>query len=190
MPADVRDTGPRAADDVNQPSPQREPPAAIVTGGSVGIGRSICEHLLQAGYEVVSLSRRDIDIADPRLHSVSVDLADVEATRAAAADVCGRFRVTTVVHNAGVMRPALLPDVKVEDLHALTDIHLSAALILVQAALPAMTAARFGRIVLVGSRAALGLATRTAYSATKAGISGLARTWALELGPTGITVNV
>ncbi|HVL56751.1 MAG TPA: SDR family oxidoreductase, partial [Burkholderiaceae bacterium] len=125
-----------------------------------------------------------------RLHSVSVDLADVGATRAAAADVSARHRVTTVIHNAGVMRPALLPDVKVEDLHALTDIHLSAALILVQAALPAMTAQRFGRIVLVGSRAALGLATRTAYSATKAGMSGVARTWALELGPKGVTVNV
>ena len=65
----------------------------------------------------------------------------------------------------------------------------NAALVLVQAALPAMRAARFGRIVLISSRAVLGLATRTAYSATKAGLIGLARTWAQELGPDGITVN-
>jgi NAD(P)-dependent dehydrogenase (short-subunit alcohol dehydrogenase family) len=53
-----------------------------------------------------------------------------------------------------------------------------------------MRARRFGRIVLLSSRGALGLATRSAYSATKAGMIGLARTWALELAPEGITVNV
>jgi NAD(P)-dependent dehydrogenase (short-subunit alcohol dehydrogenase family) len=49
---------------------------------------------------------------------------------------------------------------------------------------------RFGRVVLLGSRGALGLATRTAYAATKAGMIGMARTWALELAADGITVNV
>ena len=60
----------------------------------------------------------------------------------------------------------------------------------VQANLPTMKRARFGRIVLVSSRAVLGLARRTVYSATKAGMLGMARTWALELGMHGITVNV
>src|SRR5579875_3499203 len=49
---------------------------------------------------------------------------------------------------------------------------------------------RFGRVVLISSRAALGLQTRTSYAATKAGLIGMARTWALELAPEGITVNV
>jgi len=53
-----------------------------------------------------------------------------------------------------------------------------------------MKQARFGRIVLISSRAVLGLAKRTAYAATKAGMLGLARTWALELAAYGITVNV
>jgi 3-oxoacyl-[acyl-carrier protein] reductase len=163
---------------------------AIVTGGSAGIGRSICQHLLDAGCGVVSMSRRATDIDHPALHSVEVDLGDVEATRAAAIDACARHAVTAVVHNAGAMRPALLADVQVGDLEALTALHLSAALVLVQAALPEMRRRRFGRIVLVSSRAALGLQTRTAYSATKAGMFGMARTWALELGPDGITVNV
>jgi NAD(P)-dependent dehydrogenase (short-subunit alcohol dehydrogenase family) len=95
-----------------------------------------------------------------------------------------------VIHNAGVIRPALLADVKLEDLDALVNLHLASAVVLVQACLPAMTAAGFGRIVLVSSRAVLGLPTRTAYSATKAGMLGMARTWALELAPQGITVNV
>jgi 3-oxoacyl-[acyl-carrier protein] reductase len=163
---------------------------AIVTGGSAGIGRSICQHMLDDGWTVLSMSRRATEIDHPKLHSIEVDLGDVAATRTAAAMACARHPVTAIVHNAGAMRAALLPDVAVEDLEALTALHLSAALVLVQAALPEMRRQRFGRIVLVSSRAALGLATRTAYAATKAGMLGMARTWALELGADGITSNV
>jgi 3-oxoacyl-[acyl-carrier protein] reductase len=61
---------------------------------------------------------------------------------------------------------------------------------LMQALLPRLRQQRFGRVVLMSSRGALGLATRSAYAATKAGMIGLARTWALELAAEGITVNV
>jgi 3-oxoacyl-[acyl-carrier protein] reductase len=115
---------------------------------------------------------------------------DRAATAQAAQEVARRFEPTTVVHNAGVIRAALLADVKLDDLDALVDLHLGCAILLVQATLPAMRAQRFGRIVLLSSRAAVGLATRTSYSATKAGMLGMARTWALELAPEGITVNV
>jgi len=94
------------------------------------------------------------------------------------------------VHNAGVIRPALLPDVNIDDLEVVTALHLGSAITLAQAVLPAMRAQQFGRIVLMSCRGALGLATRSAYAATKAGMIGLARTWALELGAEGITVNV
>jgi 3-oxoacyl-[acyl-carrier protein] reductase len=98
--------------------------------------------------------------------------------------------VTTLIHNAGVIRPALLPDVQLTDIDALVNLHWGAALQLVQACLPTMRERKFGRILLMSSRAALGAQTRTAYSATKSGMLGLARTWALELAPHGITVNV
>jgi NAD(P)-dependent dehydrogenase (short-subunit alcohol dehydrogenase family) len=163
---------------------------AVVTGGSAGIGKAICEDLLASGHDVVSLARRRCEIAHPRLHSLEVDLADRAATAEAVRELTRRFEVATVVHNAGVIRPALLPDMKLADLDALVDLHLGCAIQLVQAALPAMKQRRFGRVVLLSSRAALGLATRTAYSATKAGMLGMARTWALELAPDGITVNV
>ena len=163
---------------------------ALVTGTSTGIGKVICEHLLARGFEVVALARRPTDLSHPRLHSLSVDLADRAATAQAARELAQRFAITTVVHNAGIIRPALLADVQLADLDTLTELHLGSAITLVQAALPAMRAARFGRIVLLSSRGALGLATRSAYSATKAGLIGLARTWALELAPEGITVNV
>jgi NAD(P)-dependent dehydrogenase (short-subunit alcohol dehydrogenase family) len=163
---------------------------AIVTGGSAGIGKAVCERLLAEGHEVWSLADRPASMQHERLHSVRVDLSDVRSTRKIAEQICTAHAITTLVHNAGVIRPALLPEVKLEDVDALVRLHLSAAITLVQAALPAMQAERFGRIILVSSRAALGLATRTAYSATKSGMIGMARTWALELGPQGITVNV
>lgn len=163
---------------------------AAVTGGSAGIGKAICEDLLADGYEVVSLARRRCGIDHPKLHSIEVDLMDRAATAEAAAELARRFEVTTVVHNAGVIRPALLADVKLDDLDALVELHLGCAIQLVQAALPTMRAKRFGRVVLLSSRAAVGLQTRTSYSATKAGMLGMARTWALELAPEGITVNV
>ena len=165
-------------------------PVAVVTGGSAGIGRAIVQQMLGEGYEVFSLARRACDFAHPRLHSVEVDLADRAATAQAASDLAARRDVGTLVHNAGVIRAALLGDVRFDDFDALVNLHLGAALQLTQAFLPSMRERGFGRIVLLSSRAALGLATRTSYSATKSAMLGLARTWALELGPDGITVNV
>lgn len=167
-----------------------ERPVAIVTGGSAGIGATICRRLIDAGHEVVSLARRKPDWSSPALHAVEVDLTDADATKKAAASLARRFTIGIVVHNAGIIRPNLLPDVQQEDLDDLTQLHLGAAILLVQAALPGMREQRYGRIVLISSRAALGLPTRTVYSATKAGMIGMARTWALELAPSGITVNV
>jgi 3-oxoacyl-[acyl-carrier protein] reductase len=162
---------------------------AVVTGGSTGIGASICRALLDAGYTVVNLARRPAAIAHTHLHNLTLDLADRSATAQAAHEVSTRFPVTTLIHNAGVIRPALLEAVDLADLDYLNQLHLGAPIQLAQAFLPSMKAAGFGRIVLVGSRAALGLQTRTSYSATKSGMLGMTRTWALELGPLGITVN-
>lgn len=163
---------------------------AVVTGGSTGIGAEICRQMLDAGYEVVSLALGRPEQKHARLHAFEVDLMDAAATQQVAADVASRFIVTHLIHNAGVIRPALLPDVKASDLEALSQLHLGSALTLAQAVLPSMKQQKFGRIVLMSSRGALGLQTRTAYAATKAGMVGMARTWALELAADGITVNV
>lgn len=162
---------------------------ALVTGGSAGIGKSICEHFLDEGYIVLNLSRRGSETKRERLIDRPVDLADVDATKEAIAELSGQFEITTLVHNAGVIRPNLIEDVKLEDLDYLTNLHLSASILLTQGTLDAMKSAHFGRIVIIGSRAMLGLETRTSYSATKAAQIGLVRTWAMELGQHGITVN-
>jgi 3-oxoacyl-[acyl-carrier protein] reductase len=163
---------------------------AVVTGGSTGIGAEICRQMLDGGYDVISLARRKPDWTHARLHPQEIDLLDASAVEHAASEIAGKYAVTHLVHNAGVIRPAALADTKLEDVQALTQLHIGAAVALAQAFLPAMKAARFGRIVLMSSRGSLGLANRTAYGATKAGMIGLARSWALELAPLGITVNV
>jgi NAD(P)-dependent dehydrogenase (short-subunit alcohol dehydrogenase family) len=164
--------------------------AAIVTGASGGIGRAIAEALLESDHHVVSLDRRKPDWSHARLEPVLVDLFDPKATADAAKDIASRHAVSHVIHNAGIIRPNLIEQASAEDIAALSQLHLGAALTLVQAALPGMQQRHFGRIILIASRAALGAATRTAYSATKSGMFGMARTWALETASHGITVNV
>ncbi len=162
---------------------------ALVTGASSGIGAATGRAFVDAGYDVVCLSRGRFESNSPRVHNVEVDLCDAAATRQAALEVARRFPITTVVHNAGAIREKPLEEVTLDDLEALTRLHVAAAISLVQATLPGMKQRKFGRIVLVSTRAVLGLAKRTVYSATKAGLLGLTRTWALELGEHGITVN-
>ena len=162
---------------------------AVVTGGSVGIGAEICRHMLDAGYDVISLALHKPEWTHARLDAREIDLLDAGAVADAAGAIAAQRAVTHLVHNAGVIRPAPLSETKLEDLQALTQLHIGAAVTLAQAFLPGMKAAHFGRIVLMSSRGALGLANRTAYGATKAGVVGLVRSWALEFAPLGVTVN-
>ena len=163
---------------------------AIVTGASGGIGAAIARALLERGHRVISLALNKPDWSHPRLESYAIDLFDAQATEALAAEIARDHDVTHIVHNAGVIRPNPVEAAKASDIAALAQLHLGAALILLDASLPKMKERRFGRVVLISSRAALGATGRTAYSATKAGLIGMGRTWALELAPFGITVNM
>ena len=145
--------------------------------------------MLDENFIVLNLSRRTAAIKHERLIDHLVDLADVDATRTAIQELVGKYAITTLIHNAGVIRPNLLEDVEIDDLQYLTNLHLSASVVLAQGVLDAMKADKFGRIIIIGSRAMLGLETRTSYAATKAAQIGLVRTWAMELGQHGITVN-
>lgn len=163
---------------------------AVITGGNKGIGADLAARLLERDYTVISVARHAPERAHPRLHSVEADLLDPAATKAAAEAIAAAHEVTHLIHNAGLIWPNLLEEAEAEDIAGLAQLHLGSALTLLKPALPGMKARGFGRVLFNGSRAALGVPTRTAYSATKAGIVGMARTWALELAPHGITVNV
>lgn len=163
---------------------------AVVTGGSAGIGAAICSSLLEQGMEVISLARRSPDFSHPRLQTKCVDLLDRAQVRQTASELAAAYPVSHFVHNAGAILPNLVEQVREDDMDALSQLHLTSALTLTQAFLPSMKQNKHGRIILVSSRGALGLQTRTAYAATKAGMIGMGRTWALELAGFGITVNV
>lgn len=163
---------------------------AIITGANKGIGADLAARLLEQDYTVISVARHDPEVSHPNLHSVAADLLEPQAVQKAADDIAGRFEVTHLIHNAGLIWPALVEDAKPDDITGLAQLHLGSALTLLQASLPSMKEKGFGRVMFNASRAALGAPTRTAYSASKAGMIGMARTWALELAPHGITVNV
>lgn len=169
--------------------PGGAPMTALVTGGSGEIGGAICRRLLEEGAEVVSLARTAPGWKHPRLSAVTANLMDPEATGRVAAELAARHRFTHVIHNAAALRPDRLEETKLQDLEALVRLHLAAPLLLVQAALPAMRTAGFGRIVLVASQAALDRPGHGACAASIAGLLGMMRSWALELASLGITVN-
>lgn len=161
---------------------------ALVTGGSRNIGAAIARRLTEDGCRVVVL-----DIEEPQhddlVEFVRVDLSCLEEARAALVDISARYAITRLVNNAGIVRPRSVEETSIEDLEAVAAVNLRAPLLCLQAVLPAMKAARFGRVVSISSRVALGKELRTAYAASKAGLHGMTKTWALELGRFGITCN-
>lgn len=161
----------------------------LVTGGSQGIGRACVERLAADGYDVVNLDR----VAPGRLldgeRHVPVDLSDAPSVREVIASLTSKAPITRLVNNAGIVRPAPVEATTLDDLRAVMALNLEGPLLCLQALLPGMKAAGFGRVVNISSRAALGKELRSAYSASKGALHGLTRTLALELGRHGITVN-
>lgn len=161
----------------------------LVTGGSGGIGRAILRRAAQSGWRPLNLDIRAPDDMLPNEVFQACDFADAAAARAALAKIVAAHAPTRLVNNVGIVRPASLEQTQIEDLASVLDVNLRSAILAAQALLPAMREAGFGRIVNIASRAALGKELRTAYAASKAGLLGLTRTWALELAGLGITVN-
>lgn len=161
----------------------------LITGGSRGIGRGIAQRLAADGYRVLTIDREPPVSPVPGEDFVPADLSRPEVTRDALAALVGRHAITRLVNNVGAVRPASLEDTTPDDLAAVVSVNLRCAIQCTQAVLPAMKAAGTGRIVNISSRAALGKEMRTVYAATKAGLHGMTRTWALELAASGITVN-
>lgn len=161
----------------------------LVTGASRGIGRAIAERLISDGMHVINFDKAAPENIAEHETFVQVDVSDEKVLRATLADVTSKFKITRLVNNAGIVRPATIEKTTIADFQAVMNVNVAAAIICVQALLPTMKSAHFGRIVNIASRAALGKEERIAYATSKAGLLGLTRTLALELAADGITVN-
>ncbi|HEY8050618.1 MAG TPA: SDR family oxidoreductase [Ramlibacter sp.] len=160
---------------------------AVVSGTSSGIGRAIALELLANGWHVEGL-----DIAAPSVHATgfahrAVDLADGSAVDSIARECRG---ARAFVHAAGVLRTARAGELDPARGEAMWRLHVDAASRIANELLPAMVRSKSGRVVLIGSRVSRGSPGRSQYAATKAALVALARSWAMEVASSGVTVNV
>ena len=173
---------------------------AFVTGAARGIGAATAAAFAQAGARVALLDR-DPEPLGPVVEAIrgaggdafalTADVSDAAAVAVAVAEVVARWgRLDVLVNNAGIVRDATLADVRDEDWRTTLDVNLTGAMVCARAVVPHMRAAGFGRILSASSIVArAGNYGQTAYAATKAGIIGMTRVWARELGGKGITAN-
>lgn len=159
----------------------------LITGASKGIGRAVADRVAASGDIPVGLARSEP--ADFPGEFFEVDLADRAATADALERVLANGRIDAVVNNAGVALFGRIGSVELDDLFTTYDLNVRAAVQVVQAVLPGMLAAGWGRIVNVTSLTTLGVAERTPYAASKAALEACTRIWAGELAESGITVN-
>jgi 3-oxoacyl-[acyl-carrier protein] reductase len=174
---------------------------ALVTGASRGIGHASCLALARAGLAVAVGYRSDPEGAEEvvakataegvRALAVSIDVRDENSVDAGFKHIeqsLGPVRV--LVNNAGYTRDGLAVKYSTENWDATLDTNLRGAFLCSRRAIAAMLKARWGRIINVASAAALrGNAGQAAYSASKAGLVGMTKSLARELGGRGITVN-
>lgn len=157
---------------------------ALVTGASSGIGAAIVERLLRDGWRVTGISRRPVTFDHPAFDHLPLDLNEVDTIASAVAAIAP----TALVHAAGMLKVGSLGSLSHDDGAAMWRLHVDVAERLADALAPRLP--RGGRIIFIGSRTASGAAGRGQYAATKAALVALARSWASELAPRGITVNV
>ena len=164
---------------------------AFVSGGARGIGAAIVRSFAAAGARVV-IADLDVAAASELARETGAGVAglDVSDTTAVHAMMTqdGPFHI--VVNNAGIDQHAFFTDTSADDWARLIAVNLTSVLACTHAALPAMQAARFGRIINIGSVVgAMGNAGQANYAAAKAGLEGFSRALAREVGSRGITVN-
>jgi 3-oxoacyl-[acyl-carrier protein] reductase len=159
----------------------------LITGASKGIGRAVADRLAAGGHEPIGLARTAPTDFPGQFHEV--DLGDRAATAATLDKIVAAGRVDAVVNNVGLARFGRIGSIDLDELAITYDMNVRTAVQVVQAVLPGMVEARWGRIVNVTSLTTLGVAERTPYAGSKAALETDTRIWAGELASSGITVN-
>lgn len=173
---------------------------ALVTGASRGIGRACAKLLANSGYRVVLASRsldklqelaREIVEAGGQANAIEIDMESHESIANAMASAAKDFgRIDILINNAGITKDGLAVRMKPADWERVLATNLSGAFYAIQQVLPAMMRERWGRIVNVSSVVGeMGNAGQANYVASKAGLIGLTKSLAHEVGSRNITVN-
>ncbi|GAB3468200.1 3-oxoacyl-ACP reductase FabG [Actinophytocola sediminis] len=172
---------------------------AIVTGAARGIGAAIAKRLAKDGFAVGVIDLVEdtcastveaITAAGGKAIGVGANVTDAAAVTAAVARVADELGPPTVlVNNAGITRDNLLFKMTEDDWDAVLGVHLRGAFLVSREVQKHQTAQNYGRIVNLSSTSALGNRGQANYSAAKAGMQGLTKTLAIELGKFGVTVN-
>ncbi|WP_411077586.1 3-oxoacyl-ACP reductase FabG [Streptomyces sp. cmx-10-25] len=172
---------------------------AVVTGAAQGIGAATAHRLAEEGaaVAVVDLSAEraqgTVDAIEAKggtARAYGCDVADHEAVEAVFAQIAADFGTLHIlVNNAGVTRDGLFFKMPRNDWDTVLAVNLTSAYNCAQAAQKYMVGQRYGKIVSLSSRSALGNRGQANYAAAKAGVQGLTATLAIELGPYGINVN-
>ena len=172
---------------------------ALVTGAARGIGAATAVRLAEDGFDIAVLdlyadTGKDtvnaVQAVGRRAIAVGGDVADENSVAAAVERVAAELGAPTVlVNNAGVLHNSPLHRMELSDWQRLIDVHLTGAFLMSRAAQKYMVEDGWGRIVNLSSIAAVGDRSRVHYSSAKAGLQGMTKTLALELGKFGVTVN-
>ena len=172
---------------------------ALVTGGAQGIGAGVAQRLAAGGAKVGVLDlnveaanavAEDIIASGGSAIGLGADVSQRDQVQAAVDTLVAEFGgVHILVNNAGVLRDNLLFKMTDDDWTLVMDVHLRGAFLASQIAQKHMVAAKYGRIINMSSTSALGNRGQANYSTAKAGLQGLTKTLAIELGPFGITAN-
>lgn len=176
-----------------------QPRVAVVTGAARGIGAAIACRLAADGHDIAAIDLNaeactdtiaKIQAIGRRGFAFSADVSDEAAVRRAAQQVEEQLgQASVLVNNAGILRDKTLLKMDLADWTRVIEVNLQSVFLTCRAFAPAMRSAGWGRIVNLSSVAALGAFGEANYAAAKAGVQGLTRTLALELGPFGVTVN-
>jgi gluconate 5-dehydrogenase len=175
--------------------------SALITGGSKGLGKAMARGFAEAGADVLISSRHDDELRaaaaeianglDVEVEWMVCDMTDRAAVKALADEAVKRLgKVDILVNNAGSNQPQAIDEITDEAWDTIVELDLTSCMALTRALVPGMKQRRWGRVIHISSVLGVGSKERrNVYSACKAGLIGLAKASALDLGPFNITVN-
>lgn len=168
----------------------------LITGGSRGIGKAMVEHFSARGYRVAFTYRSSVDEANALAEktgalAIRADSSSENDVRSAVnyvSDTIGH--IDCLINNAGISSFSLFTDISLADWRKMIDVNLTGAFLYSKFVIPGMVSRKYGRIINITSMwGIVGSSCEVHYSTAKAGLIGMTKALAKELGPSGITVN-